>query len=381
MDMKTRVSTIGIFTTPTQAGRYRLSGALQYLAEQPDLRPVIVNISGRNKTHVRQALNRYALDGLLVWSSAALEALSATPPSVPVVSALGPCDAPNAVIDANFDLDEREIARAAIRLALRRSYANFAYVPSLRPTDRDRALLRGSLFSDLLGQAGYPCTRLDPHLGLVRALATLPKPCLVFAFCDARACAVINACRSAGISVPGQVNVIGVDNEIEICDNTRPTITSVWPDFEGCGYLAARTLHRFLRKGRPKRTLSFTYGIKDVVERGSTIDLRGGGRLVSCAKEELRRAFADPTLSVTDVARRLNVSRQLLDLRFREILGHSVHDELTALRIAAAKNLLNRHDTPIDDVGRACGYNSANAFRYAFRIVTGKTPRDWRDRR
>lgn len=389
--MGKRTSTIGIFTTPTQAGRYRLTGALQYVTAHPDIQPVIVTVSFRGKAVVRQALAKRQFDGALVWSTVALEALDEAPLDIPIVSALGPRKVRNVAIDATFDLDEREVVRAAADLALRRGHQNFAYVPSIRPAERLRSDLRGRLFSDFIGEAGHLCITpdsvpgsgkpvTDTTAGLIRWLTGLPKPCLVLAYCDNRAYNVINACRSAGLSVPGQVNVIGIDNEIAICENVRPTITSVWPDFEGCGFHAAEMLHRFILKGRPKRPIHRMCGLKDIVERASTVDVRGGGMIVSRVKELLRREYADPKLSIVEIAKRLHVSRQLLDLRCREILGHSVHDELTSLRIAAAKRLLHDGDLPVDEIVRVCGYNSANAFRYAFKSVTGCTPKSWQGR-
>ena len=53
---------------------------------------------------------------------------------------------------------------------------------------------------------------------------------------------VLNICRAEGIAVPEQIQVVGVDNEEWICDHTSPTLTSVEPDFEGCGERAVETL-------------------------------------------------------------------------------------------------------------------------------------------
>ena len=72
------------------------------------------------------------------------------------------------------------------------------------------------------------------------------------AYNDSRAQTVIDACRMAHLKIPGQIQVIGVDNEVEICENTFPTLTSILPDFEGSGYLAAQLLDRMLAKGIPR---------------------------------------------------------------------------------------------------------------------------------
>lgn len=179
-------------------------------------------------------------------------------------------------------------------------------------------------------------------------------------------------------SVPEQISIVGIDNQVELCENANPSLTSIWPDFEQCGFLAAQTLHDILRNGRPRRPLRLSYGLKDIVERNSTLDQRGGGRLVSQVLKILQSDYANARLNVPDVARRLNVSRQLLDLRFREILGHSVHAELERLRLDKARQLLKGTDFPIGEIAAKCGYNSPNAFRHAFSAVSDISPRLWR---
>ena len=72
---------------------------------------------------------------------------------------------------------------------------------------------------------------------------------------------VYDACRMAKVSIPGTVSVVGVDNQTEICESLRPTLTSIQPDFELCGYLAAELLMRRIRNPQtaPKK---ITYGIR-----------------------------------------------------------------------------------------------------------------------
>lgn len=37
--------------------------------------------------------------------------------------------------------------------------------------------------------------------------------------------------RMLGLDMPYDISVIGVDNYVNICENTSPTLTSVEPDF------------------------------------------------------------------------------------------------------------------------------------------------------
>ncbi len=67
---------------------------------------------------------------------------------------------------------------------------------------------------------------------------------------------------------------------------------------------------------------------------------------------------------------------RLLDLRYREIMGRTLHEEWDRLRIDEAKHLL-AGGLPVDSVSERCGFGTAVAFRAAFRRHCGVTPGDW----
>ena len=195
--------------------------------------------------------------------------------------------------------------------SIRRGQTHFAYVDTTFPTERERSEWRFDIYRRLLGAEGrtlarYPSSRSRDEFANLRHLAdwltSLPKPCMVFAYADNRAPAVIDACHLAHLSIPDQVSVIGIDNDPEICEMVQPTLTSVYPDFERSGYLAAQALHRILRAGkRPRKPIVYHYGVKTIVERGSTQDLRGGGRLVSQAQQIIAESLADPPMPKSNV--------------------------------------------------------------------------------
>ena len=62
--------------------------------------------------------------------------------------------------------------------------------------------------------------------------------------------AVVEAAKAAGISVPGKISVLGIDNDPFVCDSVSPAISSIEPDFHGEGKTAAR-------RGRTYRTVGF----------------------------------------------------------------------------------------------------------------------------
>ena len=166
-----------------------------------------------------------------------------------------------------------------------------------------------------------------------------------------------------------------------ICDNIHPTLTSIWPDFEQGGYQAAEMMWGFIHHEKSqKRPIRTTYGLKGLVERSSTVDLRGGGRLISLVTAYIRKHFNDPNLNAEHLARQHNVSRRLLDIRAAEILGMTIKDYLRKIRLQEAKLLLRTTELPIGVISDMCGYNSPIVFRRSFKELTSLTPTQWRNR-
>ena len=135
---------------------------------------------------------------------------------------------------------------------------------------------------------------------LADELAALPTPCGVMAYNDRCAREVIDACNLAGLSIPSQIQVVGVDDQQEICENVRPRLTSIEPDFEGVGYLLAQRMDELLTTGKAKK-MSIC-GVKRIVERETTRDLSGAARPTprdhcvarSSASEEIPKPFPVP---------------------------------------------------------------------------------------
>ena len=50
---------------------------------------------------------------------------------------------------------------------------------------------------------------------------------------------VLAIAASAGIAVPEELAVVGVDDDPVICERTKPTLSSIRLDFEQGGYLCA----------------------------------------------------------------------------------------------------------------------------------------------
>src|SRR4029077_20862433 len=86
--------------------------------------------------------------------------------------------------------------------------------------------------------------------GVARWIKSLPKPLGLMACNDFRGIQALDACRQAGIAVPEEVAVIGVDNEELVCKLASPPLSSVVPDARCIGYEAAALLDRLMKGER-----------------------------------------------------------------------------------------------------------------------------------
>ncbi len=209
-----------------------------------------------------------------------------------------------------------------------------------------------------------------------RWLAKLPKPCGLFAASDAVAETALAVCRIAGISVPEEIAVIGVDDNEEICENTVPTLTSIHPDFRQGGRFAARLLARKLLS-TSKPLPETVFAVSGIARRGST---RRFKRKDSCVAEALERIWkpGGERLTVKDVIAVFPCSRRNAEIRFRMATGRSILEELTASRVRIARQLLADTQLPVSSIAERCGYASVAHFRDTFRKATGHNPLKWR---
>ena len=212
-------------------------------------------------------------------------------------------------------------------------------------------------------------------------LKSLPKPCGLLAANDLLATEVISVARSVGIKIPDQLSVLGIDNDELACENATPTLSSIRPNFEEAGFLCAQLLDARLSahgafKGSPHRTFSAA----GIMRRQSTRRLPRANADVSKAIEIIRlRACSG--LKPRDVFPDLGCSRRLAEVRFRELTGHTVWEEIAAVRLAKVKELLARADIPLETIASQCGWQSTARLRVFFHEMEGVSMREWRKNR
>jgi LacI family transcriptional regulator len=285
-------------------------------------------------------------------------------------------------------LDNAAAVTVAVGHLFERGLKNFAFYGWRRGTHRHMDERR-DCFVNLVTTAGFCCSAFEdsPRFGVdadwegeqnrvARWLATLPRPVGLMACNDDAGQRVLDACRRAGLQVPDEIAVIGVDNDTLLCMMSTPPLSSVEVSSWRIGYEAAALLDAMMQGKRPRdtpRVLPPT----SVVARQSTDVLAVEDSNVAAALRHIRDHVSDGTV-VDQLIHVAGVSRSTLERRFRELLGRSPKEEILRVRLERAKLMLTETTLSIDTIARRSGFPSGKYFGDVFRREVGTPPGTFR---
>lgn len=232
------------------------------------------------------------------------------------------------------------------------SYAYIHFRTDERTYEWDRR--RYLSFRNRLKAKGLVCHDLHSPDEIDR----LARPIGILAANDEVAYETIQHCRERRIRVPESALVIGVDNDTLICENSSPQITSIFPDFEKEGQLAAEALEQMMSGKRAsfgKNRKSICVGVKEIVCRGSTVMVSHSGRMVQKAVAIIK-AKATNGISVDDVVAEMGCSRRLADLRFRELMNMSIGQMIINTKLDEVRRRLLSSNDSFASIASSVGY-------------------------
>jgi len=284
-----------------------------------------------------------------------------------------------------LETDDVQIARLAADHLLGRGVRRFGYCGDAHFAWSRQ---RGEAFRDLIKQAGFSCdeftvskfrgnlSRQIAELG--RWLQRLPKPAGVFACYDIVGQQVLDACRRAGLVVPEEIAVIGVDNDQLICELSRPQLSSIILNAHRTGHEAAALLDRMMRGESvpPLYQLVPPVGVK---QRQSTNILTTEDPVVARALRFIREHACHP-INVSDVVRAVPLSRSVLEKRFLRQLNRTPHDEILNVRLGIVRQLLSETKLSLEAIAVRTGFEHPEYLSVVFKRETGLCPRDFRKR-
>ena len=279
---------------------------------------------------------------------------------------------------ASVLMDNDRIGRDAAEYFFSRGIRRFAGTAWSIQGHSGNLKLRG--FVNAVLERGYECVDLKTQSDIKRIHKLIPQkkghPVGFFAAEDFLGRMVIESCKDAGLSVPEDVAVIGVDNSPFICDMLSPSMSSVEVAEERFGYKAASILDQ-LMNGVDVPHEPVLIAPEQIVERRSTDIIHLQDDFISRVLGFIQDNAGNP-INVADIVSALHCNRRMLEIRFRDKTGRSLHEEIRRTRIQRACKLLRETNMLIETLFEACGYSSRERFNASFKLETGTTPSGYR---
>jgi AraC-like DNA-binding protein len=87
---------------------------------------------------------------------------------------------------------------------------------------------------------------------------------------------------------------------------------------------------------------------------------------------------SDEELSLTKVAKAVNMSANHLSEKFKEVTGVNFVDYVARIRVGKARGLLQDRQQRISEIAFAVGFQSLSQFNRVFKKLSGKSPTEYR---
>ena len=283
--------------------------------------------------------------------------------------------------------DDVAVGRMAAEYFLERGFRRFAFCGF---NDAIWSQRRSESFSKSFKDVGYETHIYKRHKSakkrsseaeqtfIAEWLKSLPKPVAIMACNDDRGQDVLAACRLAMLEVPGEVAILGVDDDELVCDMSYPQLSSIAVNTERAGYEAARVLDKLMSGQQIEEDEKVVHiSPLHVVTRQSTDIMAIEDQLVADAVHFIRM-HSRKVIQVGDVAEAVGLSRRALEQHFKKVLRHSVHDEIKYARVSQMADLLINTNLTMSQIARFLGYpNASNIARY-FKKKKGISPLEYR---
>ncbi|NOU46333.1 MAG: DNA-binding transcriptional regulator [Bacteroidales bacterium] len=278
-----------------------------------------------------------------------------------------------------------ETGRMGAEYFLNKGFKNFAFY-GFRNIVWSRERAEG--FEEFVTEHGYtvhsyeheetPSRELWHYMpsALSQWLKSIPKPIAIMACDDERGNHITEACKHAGIQIPEEIAVLGVDNDELTCNLSDPPLSSINLDIEHGGYETARLMDLLILN---KQTGRYDIIVKPthVITRQSTDICATTDKYIAAALKYIHLNI-DNNINVKDVLKKVPLSRRALEIRFFEVTGSAVYKYICNLRIQKFTNKLLETDKSIAEIAIESGFSESKNLSRLFKQIKGTTPLKYR---
>lgn len=368
-----------------KSNRDLLRGILAYGEKSGSWEIEIIGIAERYERNAERDFSEFA--GAICYDdgSAVAQKISSLP--IPVLLVLpDPAPAPfhRKAPRGVVVCESRRLGRAAANYFMEKKLASYVFVgrsPLTQWSIERRDAFLGALSRSHTQAVAFEMQEdaREPLGDFAHACSQMPRPIGIFAENDRMARSVLSACRNAGLSVPQDVRLLGVDDDELLCRTANPPLSSLRMDSSHIGERAAKTLNTMIKTGQDAPH-ALSYGYSALVERSSTADEVNYGSIPDRARAYISTWLekGGRPLLVSEIVRALGVSRRSLELEFRRKTGHTIHDEILRQQLRKAMHFLTEGTETIETIADQCGFSSSSHFGLVFRKQYGRTPTEAR---
>lgn len=112
----------------------------------------------------------------------------------------------------------------------------------------------------------------------------------------------------------------------------------------------------------------------DLIGHMAVLEAQPGIRWVARVDEYITEMSVDPNLSVSQIALHFQLPQPTLSGRYKQYAGKNITDQIHAVRIRHARQLLQSSGTTLSDIAQQVGYGSLATMNRAFRKYEGIAP-------
>ena len=207
-------------------------------------------------------------------------------------------------------------------------------------------------------------------------IGSLPQPVGMLACYDIKAQNILDVCREMNVKVPGDLALLGVDNDELLCDLCTPPLSSIIPAAHQTGRKAAELLDTLMQGGQVDVNAYLIDPI-GVSTRQSTDVLAISDPDIAAAIRLIRDHCCDG-INVKDLLEKVPMSRRAFESRFQSIVGRSPHQEIIRRRIDRVRQLLVETDLTLAQVAIRTGFQNQEYMSVAFRRSMDVPPGTYR---
>lgn len=358
---------------------------IQRYAEEQSWTSIIDEFAHDTLRRKRGASDRY--DGIVARANHPLARL-ATKQGVPVVN-VWPSSPARHLVPGVFP-DSTEAGRLVAEHLLARGFRTFATMISLKNVDNE---LEVTEFTRQVRAAGFECASAhvpqDPYRDLAnwrkterlidRTMGEWKTPIGAYVGQEVYGRLVVQASHRRGWRIPEDVAIVAGKNEETLCEQPRPSLTSIEIGYDRIGYAAAELLERMMGGQQPPAD-PIRLAPHGLVVRESTDFFAVEDPLVAAALAYIAE-HSHRSIGPADVARAVGAETRTLQNYFQKAIKRPVATEIRRVRIERAKRELAQGDRPLAAIAHDIGFGTIQRLYEVFRREVGVSPGEYRRQR